>query len=184
MTTNVANAGKILNKISVKTVCGKIDRKRFYGENAPADGKIPVMRVMGIANGFKTGTSDNGDWIAILGQFAATDLSTGEIARSGQCFLPISATGLVHAALRAEGVQHVEFAFDIVAVLDESSATGYIYETHSLIAPKEDDPVTKMMAALSAIPLPQLAAPKAGGNPEPENKPEDNKEPEAGKKTK
>ena len=165
-------ARTIENKISIATVYGKIARAELYKEEN--GGRLPIMRVVGVATGFKNGKTirqlpsgemQESEWIALTGQFAATNLATGQVFRAGKCFLPQSATSLVHGAMQGENVKGVEFAFEVHALRDDDAATGYVYETSSLIEPDASDPLEKMM--LAAAEKSKLALTDAS-EPEPE----------------
>lgn len=134
-------------KLSVKGVVGNV--KKLVADGEIADGQ-KIARFVGSTHSVLTGTGDNGDWVAFKGNFAGTNLLTGENFRSGKCFLPDVAGDILHG-LVAESESAVEFAFDISIKKDESSATGYIYNAVPLIQPAQDDPMERMMAALPPV---------------------------------
>ena len=151
----------IIKKISTKVVAGNVKKLVIDGILAENGGQMNVMRVMGNATAYKTGTSDNGDWTALRGQFKAIALcgdDEGKEYVSSVCFLPDVAMDMVLAQLMQEGVNGVEFAYDIHIVADEDSATGYVYGCNPLLAPSEDDPLQRLAAQLPE--LPALSAPK------------------------
>lgn len=62
-------------KITVAQVCGKIKVA-----DLPEDGSEKLMcKMAGYASGVKSGTTQYGEWHALTGEFAATNLETGEI---------------------------------------------------------------------------------------------------------
>ncbi len=128
----------LIKKISVKTVAGNIKNMiaaQPEGEEKP----IPVMRVYGVASRTATGESDNGSWTAFIGQFKAINLIDGTEHNSGKLFLPDVAGDLLEGALLASETNSVEFGFDIIAVPDDVSAPGYVYDAEPLIEPAKDD---------------------------------------------
>jgi len=143
----------IIGKISAKGVCGNV--KKVLRENlSPDQETMDLMRVIGVASGVKTGTSDHGDWVALLGNFKATNLVTGEIFQSGKCFLPDIASDMI-APVVSSG-QPVEFAIDIYVQIDDESATGYIYGIKPLVTPGADDAISRLEHAVTNM----LEAPK------------------------
>lgn len=144
-------ATKIVKKISMKTICGKVSVK-----NLPDEGDKPLMRVIGQAKGIKTGTSDYGDWAALTGIFEATNIETGEVYRSGVCFMPEIAQDMVIPALMQDSATAVDFAFEIGAEASEDSSVGYVYTIKPLIEAAESDP----LRALSEQVQKSLPAPK------------------------
>lgn len=132
-----------------------------------------VGRIIGVASGLKTGESQYGPYVALMGNFAATRLDDkGEIAvndkgerlfdvRAGQAFLPDVACNLVSPLLdNAPKGTAVQFGFDIGVERDDTAATGYVYVCRSLVEPAENDPLTLLMA--KHMPTPKLEAPKDG----------------------
>lgn len=123
-----------------------------------------LYRVVGICNGTKVGVDKRTDpanpkeWKALIGAFEATDHLTGEVFRSGVCFLPSFAVEQVAGQLTDE-VQNVRFAFDVGAHYDSDSITAYVYDVTPLMeADPETDPLTQLAASLDKPK--QIAAPK------------------------
>lgn len=146
----------MIKKLSVKGVCG--DVKKFVRDNLSDDKpSVTCMRVVGIAHGVATGTTDNGDWTAFKGGFEATNIITGETFAAGRLFLPEVAESLVLAALSGDDVDSVNLAFDIGVKINEASVTGYEYFAKPLIKPAENDPLTQLKDSLD---LPALEAPE------------------------
>lgn len=123
----------------------------------------PLYRVVGIANGTREGKSkfddrpDAQDWRALLGQFEATNLITGEVYRSGVCFMPGYVVDTVAGQFGGD-VENIKFAFDIAAKYAEKSATSYEYFASPLIEPAEGDPLSSLSASLT--PIKALEGPK------------------------
>lgn len=127
----------LVSKISVKNVCGKVNRKELTAEDTA------LMRVIGIAKGTFTGETDKGQFIGFKGQFKAKDLRTGKEYFSGKLFLPSAASDLLEGQFTGDPKQDapVNFAFVITAREDESSTVGYVYGVETLIEPDAKDPL-------------------------------------------
>lgn len=145
-------------KISVSKVIGgkpKIAKiVEFFKENTTA-AVMPLCRMYGTATGTKEGVSDFGEWRALTGQFRGVNIADGETFDSGVCFLPDVAQDMVLGALNG-GAQAVDFAFDIGVVLDEESATGYVYRASPVIQ-EENNPIARLeekMAKMLALAAP------------------------------
>lgn len=149
-------ATKIVKKISTKIVCGTV--------KAPKHGEVrPLMRVGGMANGVKKGSTDKGDWIALTGSFVARAYNEdGSLAddeyRAGTCFMPDVAVELIAGQIQ-EGV-NVTFGFDINVKGDETAIVNYVYEAEPLIEAAEDDPMEQLADTLMDKPL-AISGPKS-----------------------
>jgi hypothetical protein len=159
-----ATGVKFLTRISAKKVYGKVLPKRYTegdneGEIIPNQPNIPIMDVIGIAYDTKQGTSDFGAWTALTGRFKATNLKTGQVFASGQCFLPDIGLDMIAPMLRGDNAEAVEFAFRISAKADSTVAVGYTYEIETLMGAAENDPLVmleqKMAGKLLAAPKPE-----------------------------
>ena len=150
---------KILKKVSAATVFGDVKKLRATAEKGGGE-SVPVMRVMGVAIGTRTGTSQYGDWISLRGQFSATNLETGEEFRGSSLFVPDELTDMIAAQL-SQDVKSVEFAVDI-GVRESDAVIGYEYTVEPLIEPAENDPL-KSIAARIDLPekLPGAATKKS-----------------------
>jgi hypothetical protein len=166
---------KLLNKITVKNLCGDVKKRVFVKENFNEetgelkDGiKIPLMRIAGKCTRFEVKETDLGTSIALKGTFQGIDLATNEVARAPTCYLPGSVADTIAATL-AEGASGVEFGFDLYVVTDSSAITSYVYEIVPLMEPSEDDSLNRMFAALPSIPQ-LLSAPAEAETKAPETK--------------
>lgn len=146
----------LIKKISIAKVIGNLKKMVAADEITEP---TPVMRVFGVATGVKEGNSDNGPWVAVTGQFKAINLLSGEESASGVCFMPDVAIDSVVGQLRQDGINAVEFGYDIICRPSEDSAVGYEYDAEPLIKPNEDDAVTRLEAAIAKN-APALEAPK------------------------
>ena len=149
----------LVKKLSAKSMCGDIKKRVHSGDLK--DGKI--YRVWGLAAKIETGTSDHGEWLCFVGRFEAINIETGEHKASTKLFLPDVAQDLLVAPVEGlkDGETGIEFGFDIAIRVDESAATGYVYEASPLDEPNTNDPMAKLANKYSA----GLPAPKAKAEP-------------------
>ena len=151
---------KLVNKISVKTVCGKV--KTVVKTRVDADGNQEpfktvepglLMRVAGICTGSDIVSTAYGDSVRFKGEFAATDLATGEIFQGGQLFLPEVAEKFVAATLdsvkNGENFQGLELAFDI-GVEPANTPSGYQYTVAPLIQQAAKSRAEMLLLSLTA----------------------------------
>jgi hypothetical protein len=146
-----------VKKISVATVCGKIDVKALL---AAENEQINLMQVIGSAVGIKTGTSNYGDWTALEGVFKATNLQTGETVGASVLFLPDVALIPIRVALSQEGARGVEFAIKLgVKYARDAKPGGSVYEYtwEPLLPADASDPISRLEAKLAALALPAPA---------------------------
>lgn len=156
----------------------KISRATMIGDTTPIlekvlankDKTIPLYRVYGFATSVRnskdilTGdakkdarTEMHGPWQCLIGQFEAANLLTGEVSRSGQCFLPQFAIDMI-AGQFSDDVERVKFAFEVGVKFDPEAPGKYAYVVAPLLDASEDDPIS---AIASQITKPaQLAAPE------------------------
>ena len=143
----------LIRKISAKTVCGKTE--------APTDKKtVALFIVGGIANKVKTGDSMYGTWTALVGQFEATNVATGEIFIAPQCFLPEPMNGMIAASLEMVDDddkrinQSVQFAVE-VGVKKADNQIGYEYTASEVMKSDAADPLAAIRETIAkAIPAP------------------------------
>jgi hypothetical protein len=138
----MSNKIPIVKKLSIKTILGRKPK-------APAEGKIDwLCQIIGVATGVKTGNSNFGDWTALMGSFQGLNMETGDISRSGQCFLPDVALNLITAALLNKDARGIEFAFNIGVKEDSKSTTGYVYVCEPVLEASENDPLEMLTKKL------------------------------------
>ena len=148
--------GKIISKISIKTVWGS-------KPDAPRKGEPDtqwLMQVVGQANSFGTGSTDKGEWTKLIGAFQAINLETGEAYRSGTCFLPNVALDLVMGQLKMAETKAVSFGFKIGIVRDESSATNYVYVADPIYEVMEHDPLAPLLEKMKGTDAAAIEPPK------------------------
>lgn len=141
---------KNINSISTKTVFGKVTPKDIA---AAPEQKLAVMRVIGIASGFKTGEGNDGPWTALQGTFEASNFKTGEVISASMAFLPSEAMNAVLGSVKLG--RAVEFAYDIHAEIEETAPAGYIYRATSLLK-EEHNPLAALKGKMK---VPAVAAP-------------------------
>lgn len=162
---------KLQKKLSIATVVGKVPTE--IKQVADAAGKLqsvavaieqPLMRVIGLANGIKTGNSNFGAWLSFSGQFEATNILTGEVSRGANLFLPDVAGELLAPVVKAAEGNDVVVGFDIGAK-PAGNAVGYEYTVTPLTKPSENDALGALKASafadVPALPAPKAAAPAA-----------------------
>ncbi len=141
----------LVRKISAKSVCGKLEKPTKA---------TSLFIVGGIANKVKRGSSDYGDWAALVGQFEATNIETGEVFVGPQCFLPEPLNSMMAATLDetdAEGERvnaSVQFAVE-VGYKKADTATGYEYTTKEIVSADAADPLAAIREEMTkALPAP------------------------------
>lgn len=139
-------------KLSVATVCGKVDAKKVLNSATP----IKLMRVIGQAVGTKTGTSNFGEWVSLVGQFKATNIKTGEISEASTLFLPDVALLPLQVALAQGDTRGVAFAIDLYVKQSTNSKPGgsvYEYSFENVLPPADNDPIAALEAKINALAL-------------------------------
>jgi hypothetical protein len=137
---------ELQKKVSVARVTGwKMSSALIHKKGV--DGRLYVGTYMGSASGTKKGTTDFGDWEALIGIFRAISPS-GDVFESGTCFLPDVALGMITGQLNA-GAVGVDFAFRLYAVLDENSPVGFSYRAEPLLN-TVDNPLDRIAKLLTA----------------------------------
>lgn len=147
-----------LRKLTLRA-CG-LDKATIV-EKVMADREkiIPLIRVWGVAGSARPGTSSNGDYLRLGGEFRAVNLLTGEMFQSGSCILPNFVSEGLGGLIGAGG--SAEFGIEIGAKYDEKAATLYTYEARAVVESKPSERMQSLSLQM-AQGLPQLAAPDAG----------------------
>ena len=78
-------------KAAIKAQGGKADVMNDEGVVTEAAQYVPLFRVTGQVTGIKTGNSTFGEWVAYIGDIWAQNLSTGEVFKGRELFLPSEA---------------------------------------------------------------------------------------------
>lgn len=146
---------QILSKIEIKSVVlPYLGMKRLgdgterprtlrdIADEAGANG-MAVMRLVGRVSGRRDGTSQYGEWVALLGDFQAVNLITGELFAGGQAFLPKIITNMIDTRVRDGEI--VEIALELGVKPSVKGQTGYEYTVRPLVEPT----VSPAMGALT-----------------------------------
>lgn len=145
-----------LRKITASTVCGKIEK---------TDKPQRLCLIYGTANRVKTGTSQFGPWVQLVGQFEAVNLATGQVFTSPYCILPDKVVNEVIAGAIESGQTGVEFAYEF-GIKPSKSPVGYDYTAKPIVKEQDNDALASLRAkipqALLAPVRPALAAPNKG----------------------
>lgn len=152
----------IVKKLSGKVLVGNV---KAYIKELQDGQTIDLYRVIGVAAGLKTGTSNYGDWTALTGQFVAEAVvgaKAGQRFRTGQLFLPDVALNMVAPIVEnLDKGESVELAFMIGIQADDTAQAGYTYTAEFLVEPKENDPLEALMAKALPAPAPEASTKKA-----------------------
>ena len=123
-----------------------------------ANGRLYMGRLLGVATSTKTGTSQYGEWTALVGDFCRIS-PDGEQTRAPLAFAPDLVMMPIVSQLAATGGA-IDVAVDVYACADTHSPCGFSYRAQPVIPETvENSPLARLMAAAS--PMPALAAPKA-----------------------
>jgi len=119
--------------------------KSFIQKNLPEGGSMPLLRIAGETTEAKVGQTDKGEYIRLLGNFFAQNMTNNEQFQSAQCILPTFISEPLAAALRVS--QSVDFALEIHATEDADSAVGYVFSVKSLQQAEPTDKMKRLMLA-------------------------------------
>ena len=155
-----------VRKLSAKAIIANVKQlaKDTFGddESKPKDGApltLPLYRVIGVVDGFKTGTSDFGDWVAFTGEFEA-ETPSGEVYISRKCFIPDPAQGMLETALAEHDT--IEIAFDI-SIKWAKNAYGYEYVCIPVLPVKRSDALLSLKDKIAGtLPAPEKVTPGQG----------------------
>lgn len=137
-------APNMVSKLTMRTI-------KIQPTKHATDKGAPVAVVIGYARGIKEVTDKvRGDvFHALVGEFEAQNLETGEFYRSGVLYLPAGIHDMLESSVKKlEGeTDFVSFALQILAV-KASNPAGYSYEAKSLMPAKAVDPLEELRAEL------------------------------------
>lgn len=165
----------VLTKAPAEVVEGKITKPAEYHSS------VDLVKVVGVVGAAKPGSTEVGDkiseYLKLIGDFTAVNLSSGEMFRAPTCILSDVVSGPIKAALDA-GADEVQFAVMISAKYDSKAATGYVFSTKPLLEVKPTDKMTALLEAAGVSSAPRLennptdpqggeSAPDAGDAKEP-----------------
>lgn len=153
----------LTKKLSSTTIMGGVGAIRKLVMTKEEGDTIDLYSVIGSAFATRSGESDMGEWVALIGMFEVKNMHTGEITQATKLFLPDVVNNLIAAQVAKEGTKSVQFAFMISAKREDESATGYSYTARSLV--DLGDPLKEIREAIAnggrapeALPAPETAA--------------------------
>lgn len=167
----------LLKKITMSEVCGLarasggFKPKTHFGADENGNfAPFLLMRVIGVVDSYKSGTTNYGEYLKFEGNFGAIN-NDGIEFRSTVAILPPPADALLKQAVdKAEGAP-VQMAFDVMAVQDAGDR-GYKFQVTPLMEQAESDPLAGLMGSVNkefALPAPKQAAlSMESANPKPE----------------
>jgi len=140
---------EIIGKISVKTVVG--NKKTINDAISEYNGaSVPIMRLVGQVNAIERGSSTYGEWLALKGNFQATNILTGEVFMAGSAFVDHTYSQNIQLELEKEEVSVVEIGVDVNAASSDSSQSGYSYSIRPLLN-NTFNPFEKLMGELPPV---------------------------------
>lgn len=137
---------EILNKITVKGVCGELEGK--LGDLK----EMAVMKIIGVVKDKEEVKTQYGTSWRLKGEFKATNMQTKTEYFSANCFLPGLAEDLVVGQMEPHADNALQFAF-VVGIKAAKNAKGYEYSVIPLIRPAENNAlmlIEKQMEEFSA----------------------------------
>lgn len=153
---------EVLRKITLRNLGCDIATIKGLIAQVKEGEKVVLARIVGIASGYKTGQTDKGEYVKLLGEFRAVNLQTGESFQSPQAIIPSFIAENFLPALQASGT--VEFAVQVDAKAKATAVAGYEFTMTPLVESKASDRMTELMA-IAGKGLPALPAPAAPPSP-------------------
>jgi hypothetical protein len=157
----------ITRKITLKN-CGASQKVLKEQVGRVKNGEtIPVMRVVGIATGYKPGQTDKGEYLLLLGEFSAVNLITGGQYQSAKAILPNFIAESFQPVLDRNG--NAEFALEVLVERKDDAVAGYQFVARPLMESKSSDRMAELIAiaskGLPALPSPTAASTEADEQP-------------------
>jgi len=145
-------------KLSAKTIMGNIIaiKNQMIKDNVKHK---DLYTMIGSASAFEQGVSSTGEWIALTGEFEATNMEDGEISTAFKAFLPRDITHYFVAALKQASGSVVEFAVKIGIKLTDTTI-GYEYTCAPIVPLKQSSAMQRLRE--EAKKMLALPAPKKG----------------------
>lgn len=135
----------MLKKLGANQILGNV--KKVVAENCENDRDIySAYSIYGSTNGFKTGTTQYGEWTGFTGQMEAINHVTGESFAAIMCFIPEPLCGMIKQALCDN--ENVEFAFTVSVKRRDDLKEGYEYLVTPHKAAQEADPLEKLRSLI------------------------------------
>jgi hypothetical protein len=150
---------ELVRKLSPKSIIG--------GRFLPPSKETVLYTVIGTTHGIKSGTGDNGPYVAFLGAFEATRISKYDSEKrdfvpdperktfqAGQCFVPKAVEDLLAATVlkMKEDRQGTAIEFAIqVGVKPSDTAIGYEYTIKNLVKTSGADPLAALRSRVAGM---------------------------------
>lgn len=137
---------------------------------------IPVATVYGRADGYKTDTSNFGDYKKFKGEFEAVRASDGHVQIASSLIMPdVFADMLSNAVDKAENGVEFSIIVCVKGVEKRDGSKGYEWSINTVRAPERSDALATLrqetIAAVRALPAPEkVEAPEKAETPEPQHK--------------
>lgn len=147
----------------------KITMKGLGAVPKPADYEIgqtvPVATVYGRADGYKTDTSNYGDYKKFKGEFEAVRASDGHVQIASSLIMPdVFADMLASAVDRAENGVEFSIIVCVKGVEKRDGSKGYEWVINTVRAPERSDSLSQLrqetIAAVKSLPPPESAKPE------------------------
>ena len=158
-----------VKKLSAKTIVG--DVKKLVREGQLTSGTV-LYRVIGIADGVRSGESNFGPWTAFSGDFEAVNMLTGEVSRGPQFFSDKSFTDALLSRMNANPGAAVEFALEVAIEINDDYPMGFGYVTRPIVE-NAHDRLGALRSRLAALPAPDAPAKAPEASQEAEEAPAD-----------
>lgn len=141
-----------VKKLSAKTIVG--DVKKLVRSGELKSGTV-LYRVLGIADGIRTGESTYGAWTAFSGDFEAINMLTGEVSRGPQFFADKSFTDALLSRMNANPGAAVEFALEVALEVSDDYPMGFAYVTRPIVE-NAHDRLGALRQRFAALPAPDV----------------------------
>lgn len=159
------SAIKKLKRISVKELLGfkRGDDGAAEIKKLLANGVEKIFRIKGSVTATTSKTTQYGESYALLGDFIAQNLLTGEIFESSKAYLPKSFTDDIVGAFKSRGdaSSGVEFTAEVAIMTDTASGTGYSYDVTPIQTAEHQQWKAKAVMEFAALPAPEVKRLKA-----------------------
>jgi len=150
---------EILRKITLRNIGLDIATLKGFVKTMDEGTQKAICRVVGIAAGYKTGQTDKGEYVALIGEFTAANQETGASFSASKCILPTFIAEAFVPVLQQHG--NAEFALEIGIKADSKAVAGYTFTMRPLIESKTSDRMAdllKIAASAPALPAPATSS--------------------------
>jgi hypothetical protein len=134
-----------VKKITIAAVFGKVKIA-----DIPKDGELPLVRIAGYADSTDSGESNFGPWECLSGNFAATNLATGEMFAGAKAFVP-GAMGeqlciAMRNALENDAEAKIRFSVDVSAKISPRDENKYEYIVRPVLEQETANPAVALLS--------------------------------------